>query len=134
MKTKSFKPKIESVHKIQEFVRRKLYIFNCTKKKLMMIDLIIEEIVVNIVNYGCKGTKNSIVDIAIETSGGNLFLEISDNGVAFNPLNQEDPDIEAELDKRRPGGLGIFFVKQIAKEMQYVRQNNKNIIRLCLDL
>jgi anti-sigma regulatory factor (Ser/Thr protein kinase) len=134
MKTKSFKPKIESVYQIQGFVKKKLSTFNSNENKLLKIDLLIEEIVINIVKYGCKGIKNSIIDITIETSDGNVILEISDNGVAFNPLDQEEPDIEAGLDKRRPGGLGIFLVQQIAKEIQYVRQDNKNIIRLCLDL
>ena len=114
MKTKSFKPKIESVHQIQGYVKNKISIIDSNENKLLKIDLIIEEIVVNIVNYGCKGIKNCVIDIRVETSGDNVILEISDNGVAFNPLDRKDPDIKAGLDKRRPGGLGIFFVKQIA--------------------
>ncbi|MCK5099565.1 MAG: ATP-binding protein, partial [Desulfobacteraceae bacterium] len=104
------------------------------ENKLLKIDLLIEEIVVNIVKYGCKGIENSAIDIMIDILEDHVILEISDNGVAFNPLKQEDPDVAAGLDNRRPGGLGIFLVKQIAKKIQYMRCDNKNIIRLYLDL
>ena len=101
---------------------------------MFKIDLVIEEIVVNIVNYGFKGIKNGIIDITINESDHNIILEISDNGVAFNPLEKKQPDVTAGLDKRIPGGLGIFFVKQIAEEIQYTRKDNKNMIRLFLNL
>lgn len=134
METKSYKPQIESINQIQKFVKKKLSRINNDENKLLKIDLLIEEIVVNIVNYGCKGMKNSFIDIMIDTSDEDIIIEISDNGIAFNPLEQEAPDISSGIEKRRPGGLGIFLVKQIAKEIQYARQDNINIIRLCLDL
>lgn len=134
MKTKSFKPKIESVHQIQKFVRKNLLFSDSSENKLFKIDLVIEEIVVNIVNYGFKGIKNGIIDIMIDKSDHNIILEISDNGVAFNPLKKKQPDVTAGLDKRIPGGLGIFFVRQIANEIQYTRKDNKNMIRLFLNL
>ena len=110
MKTKSFTPEIESVHQIQKFVKENLPTSEENEKWLLRIDLVIEEIVVNIINYGCKGIENGIIDIMIDNSDNNIILEISDNGVAFNPLEKEEPDVTTGLDKRKPGGLGIFLV------------------------
>lgn len=134
MEKTSYKPKIESINEIQKFVKKKLSQIKNDEKKLLKIDLLIEEIVVNIIHYGCKDVENGFINIMVDNSHESTILEISDNGVAFNPLEQEDPDISAGIKNRRPGGLGIFLVKQIAKEIQYVRQDNKNIIRLSLDL
>ncbi len=134
MEIASYKPEIESIHDIQKFVKTKLSLINNDESKLFKIDLIIEEIVINIVNYGCKGIENSFINVMIDHSDKELILEISDNGVAFNPLEQKAPDITSGIEARRPGGLGIFLVKQIAKEIHYTRKDNKNIIRLCLDL
>ncbi len=134
METASYKPEIESIRDIQKFVKTKLSRINNDESKLFKIDLIIEEIVINIVNYGCKGIENSFINVMIDNSDKKLILEISDNGVAFNPLEQKAPDITSGIETRRPGGLGIFLVKQIAKEIHYARKDNKNIIRLCLDL
>ncbi|NOX33054.1 MAG: ATP-binding protein [Deltaproteobacteria bacterium] len=134
MKTKSFTPEIKSVHQIQEFIKENLSISGDNEKWLFRIDLVIEEIVVNIINHGCKGIKNGIINIMIDNSNDNIILEISDNGVAFNPLEKEEPDITSDLNERKPGGLGIFLVKQIAKKIEYTRKNNKNTIRLFMDL
>jgi serine/threonine-protein kinase RsbW/sigma-B regulation protein RsbU (phosphoserine phosphatase) len=134
MKTKSFKPEIKSVHQIQKFVKENLPTSEENEKWLLRIDLVIEEIVVNIINYGCKGIENGIIDIMIDNSDNNIILEISDNGVAFNPLEKEEPDVTIGLDKRKPGGLGIFLVKQITEKIEYTRKNNKNSIRLFMNL
>ena len=134
MKTKSYKPGIDSVRQIQEFVGETFLALNSNKNKQLIIDLVIEEVVVNIVRHGCLGIENSIIDVGIDTTADSIILEISDNGSAFNPLEQENPDVKAGLDQRHPGGLGIFLVKQIAKDIQYERKDNKNFLRLYLDL
>lgn len=134
METKSYKPGIDSVRQIQEFVGETLPGLNSNKNKLLKIDLMIEEIVVNIIRHGCPGIENGIIDVGIDITADPVILEISDNGPAFNPLEQENPDVRAGLDQRRPGGLGIFLVKRIAKDIQYERKDNKNTLRLYLDL
>jgi len=134
MKTKSYKPGIDSVRQIQEFVGETFLALNSNKNKQLIIDLVIEEVVVNIVRHGCLGIENRIIDVGIDTTADSIILEISDNGSAFNPLEQENPDVKAGLDQRHPGGLGIFLVKQIAKDIQYERKDNKNFLRLYLDL
>ena len=134
MNIKSFSPRIESVHEIQEFVGKVFLALGADEKKLMKIDLLVEEIVVNIVRYGGMAVEDGIIDVGMDRSDDKIILEISDNGLAFNPLEQAEPDLTSGLDERRPGGLGIFFVKQIAKEIRYERRDHKNHLRLCLDL
>jgi serine/threonine-protein kinase RsbW len=134
MNIKSFSPRIESVHEIQEFVRGFFLALGAGETKLMKIDLLVEEIVVNIVRYGGMAVESSFIDVGMDTAEDKIILEISDNGPAFNPLEHEDPDLTAGLDDRRPGGLGIFLVKRIAEEIRYERRGGKNHLRLCLGL
>ncbi|MFA5904554.1 MAG: ATP-binding protein [Desulfobacula sp.] len=134
MKKKSFAQDIDSVRQIQEFVREFLSTRCSNENRLLKIDLVIEEIIVNIVQYGDTDIQNSAIDVEVDVADNNIILEISDGGPSFNPLELENPDIKAGLDQRRPGGLGIFFVKQIANEIQYERKDNRNILKLCLDL
>ncbi len=134
MERNSFKPKIESVHAIQEFVKKSLSGINTDESKLFKIDLLIEELVVNIVNYGCKGMDNGSIEVMINESKKGIVLQISDNGIEFNPLDLKSPDVSAGIENRQPGGLGVFFVKQIAKDIEYVYKDNKNCLRLFLDI
>ena len=132
MESKSFKPNLKSVEKIQEFVGENLKKRKSDEKQLFKINLLIEEIIVNIVNYAFKDTKEGLIDIEISILSDKLLLNISDNGIPFNPLKAKEPDISASLENRNPGGLGIFFVKQIAKSIDYSFKNNKNCIMLII--
>ena len=133
MEKKSFKPNLESVEKIQDFVGENLKKEKSNKKQLYKINVLIEEIIVNIVNYAFKDTKEGIIDIEIDALSDKLFLKISDNGLPFNPLKAKEPDISAPLENRNPGGLGIFFVKQIAKSIDYSFENSRNCISLVIE-
>lgn len=133
MEKKSFKPQLESVNIIQEFVGKSLIRHNSDEKEIFKINILIEEIVVNIVKYAFKDIKKGSIDIEIDTTGDKIFLKILDNGIPFNLLEAKDPDIKAPLENRNPGGLGIFFVKQIAKGIEYSYENNKNCISLIIE-
>jgi serine/threonine-protein kinase RsbW len=133
MEKKSFKPDLESVKKIQGFVENNIKGEKSDKKRLFKINILIEEIVVNIVNYAFKDMQDGIIDIEIDTSDDEISLRVFDNGLPFNPLEAEEPDINAPLKDRNPGGLGIFFVKQIAKSFKYSYKNSKNCISLIIE-
>ena len=133
MVKKSFKPNLKAVKKIQDFVGEILKGEKSDKSKLFKINILIEEIVVNIVKYAFKDANEGIIDIEISTTEDEMFFKISDNGIPFNPIEAEDPDINASLENRNPGGLGIFFVKQIAKNIEYSYKNNKNCISIVIE-
>lgn len=48
-----------------------------------------------------------------------LEAELIDDGIPFNPLEMSEPDIEADLESRQIGGLGIHFVRQTMDEVDY---------------
>jgi sigma-B regulation protein RsbU (phosphoserine phosphatase) len=62
-----------------------------------------------------------------------LTLEYIDDGVPYNPLEEKEPDINVPADERRIGGLGLFMVKKMSKEMSYARKGNKNILHVKVD-
>ncbi|MCK5100524.1 MAG: ATP-binding protein [Desulfobacteraceae bacterium] len=133
MEKQSFKANLESIQKIQDFVGEILKGKKSDKAKLFKINILIEEIVVNIVNYAFNNSTEGVIDIEIDTPGDKMFFKISDNGIPFDPLKAKEPDIGASLENRNVGGLGIFFVKQIAKDISYSYKNNKNCISLVIE-
>lgn len=85
------------------------------------LNLAIEEWVANVINYAYpKGTRGH-VELTAEISGGLLTLVIKDHGIPFDPTGYDDIDVEAELDDRPIGGLGIYLVKTIMDTMAYRR-------------
>ena len=130
----SFKPELQSVSKIQNFAKEYLKKQKIHGEKIFgIIDLIIEELVVNIVNYGFKDVSKGIIGIEVHTSEGKINLKISDNGIPFNPLNIPAPDINLPLKDRKIGGLGIFFVKQKSRHCSYSYKNGINELSITID-
>jgi sigma-B regulation protein RsbU (phosphoserine phosphatase) len=52
---------------------------------------------------------------------GVLTLVVKDHGTAFDPTQQDEVNIDAELEDRRIGGLGIHLVRTIMDTMAYER-------------
>ncbi|MGD9823903.1 ATP-binding protein [Desulfobacter sp.] len=132
METKTFKPEIESVNRIQEFVKSALSPEKSNERIRFAVDLIIEELIVNIINYGIKDFNTGFITVCTGIEDETLFIGITDNGPAFNPLEKKDPDIFMALEDRPAGGLGIYLVKQFVKDIRYERKDHKNLIRLWL--
>ena len=60
-----------------------------------------------------------------------ITIEIEDDGHAFNPLlDAPEPDLDAEVEDRTVGGLGIYLVRTMMDEVRYQRQQNKNCLTL----
>lgn len=97
------------------------------KEKYDLI-LILEEFLTNIIKYGYQDSKEHIIIVRISLDAGEIRASIEDDGVAFNPLDSPDPDINESLEERRIGGLGIFLIRKLTKKLDYERKDGRNII------
>lgn len=105
---------------VEEFAERD----NWPPDLVFKLNLVLEELGVNIVNYsGATGD----IEISLASNDETVTVEISDDGRPFNPLlDQETPDVSAPLDDRPIGGLGIHLVRTMMDELWYSRENGKN--------
>ena len=55
-------------------------------------------------------------------------MTFRDSGVPFNPLEQADPDVNAPLEQRKIGGLGLFLVRKTMDKLNYVYENGQNVL------
>ncbi|MCL2720104.1 MAG: SpoIIE family protein phosphatase [Treponema sp.] len=92
------------------------------------IDIAVEEIFVNIVDYAYQDTNGDVI-ITISTNE-NINIKFEDTGRQYNPLEQPEPDFTKPLTDRNIGGLGIFMVKKIMDTVEYTRLDNKNILKI----
>lgn len=96
------------------------------------VELTLEEICVNIVNYGFEddGDQHAI-EVIVDSEPEALTMEIIDNGRAFDPLTEApDPDLDSAVTNRPIGGLGVYLVKQYMDELQYRRQGGRNHLKM----
>ena len=100
---------------------------NFSDKVIFDINLALEEVVNNIISYAYKDKNEHQINIHMELEGPELVLKVEDDGVPFNPLEVPEPDINKPLEERQPGGLGLFFVRNLTDKLDYRRDKDKNI-------
>lgn len=96
----------------------------------MNINLVLEEALSNIIFYAFTDKNKHEIKISVSLNNNQLTIKITDNGIPFNPLLQQQPDITLAVEERPVGGLGIFLISQIMDKMHYTRQKNQNILTL----
>lgn len=118
---------IENMDTVTAFVDDFLDQIACPMKSRIQINIVIDEIFGNICHYAYK---DSIGAVTVRVESGNtpkaVFLTFTDNGIPYNPLETEDPDITSSSEKRKIGGLGIYLVKKNMDEMKYEYVNQQN--------
>ena len=59
-----------------------------------------------------------------------ITATITDDGIPFNPLHAESPDLSEALDDREIGGLGIHLARKVVEEIDYAWEDGKNVVTL----
>lgn len=118
---------IENMNTVTAFVDDFLDQIVCPMKSRIQINIVIDEIFGNICHYAYK---DSVGAVTVRVESGNtpkaVFLTFTDNGIPYNPLDTEDPDITSSSEERKIGGLGIYLVKKNMDEMKYEYVNQQN--------
>ena len=90
------------------------------------VNLVLEEFGINVINYAHEGGVHDF-EITLLSEPETLTIEITDDGIPFNPLEDNpEPDTSAPMDERPVGGLGLHLVRSMTEEMRYERQNSRN--------
>jgi sigma-B regulation protein RsbU (phosphoserine phosphatase) len=123
-------PTMDSVAEVASFVEEQLDKFEIPMKAATKLMVAVDEIYSNIVRY--SGATEAHVSVFKESDAVRLVFR--DNGNPYNPMIAEEPDITAPAEERSIGGLGIFMVRKMMDDTNYVHKDNQNILSLTLNL
>jgi len=117
---------MDRLNEITDFVESTLQEEAVDESDIYPIHLAVDEVCTNIFSY----SRARVVTVMIETNPTDLMVTISDDGFPFNPLTIPPPDLNAGIDDREPGGLGIHLVRNFLEDISYEYQNGKNVLRM----
>ena len=122
---------IESIPRVTAFVDEQLEQLECPMKTQMQVDVAIDELFSNIAHYAYNPEIGSAT-VRVEVMEDPLAVVITfiDNGVPYDPLAKEDPDITLSVEERGIGGLGIYMVKKTMDDVSYEYKDGQNILRI----
>ena len=120
----------KSMIPVSEFAKSLTEKLTVVPKVANKVSIAVDEIYSNIINY--SGAE--LATISYEIKDGRLYITFTDDGIPYNPLEAEEPDITLSAEERKIGGLGIFMVKKMTESMEYTYEDDKNILSLVISL
>jgi serine/threonine-protein kinase RsbW len=91
-----------------------------------LMNLALDEVLSNIVKYAYDASMSGPIDVELAYSDGRFTVTVEDAGRPFDPLKFKRAVNNGPLKDRKPGGLGILFVKHIMESARYKRSGGRN--------
>ncbi|WP_026527415.1 ATP-binding protein [Butyrivibrio sp. VCD2006] len=131
MKEITLEAKVDNLNNVMVFIDEELESAGCTMKAQMQIDVAVEELFVNIASYAYgDGTGNATIIADVDGAASKATITFIDEGVPYDPLAKDDPDVTLSAAERQIGGLGIFIVKKSMDDVIYKYEDGKNILTI----
>jgi anti-sigma regulatory factor (Ser/Thr protein kinase) len=97
-------------------------------KAIFQLNLALDEILTNVMSYGYTDTAEHEIVVRLSADGGQVIVEVEDDGREFNPLDAAAPDLDAPAAERSIGGLGIHLARKVIDQLEYRREQGKNLL------
>ncbi|MDD4240764.1 MAG: ATP-binding protein [Smithellaceae bacterium] len=130
MLVKQMPARVESLHELLTFIRVEAKKRGFSESALGRIELVAEEALVNVFVHGYADGQGDVEVRCLVSDDPALTIEIHDRGVSFDPLSLADPDVHADLTKRKIGGMGVFLIRKMTDAVAYRREGNTNILTM----
>ena len=122
---------VQNLDAVLAFLDEELEGMECPMKAQTQLDIAVEELFVNIAHYAYQpGTGYAIIQISELDAPKRVKVTFIDEGIPYDPLKKEDPDITLSAEERQIGGLGIYMVKKSMDAVTYEYKDNKNVLTI----
>jgi serine/threonine-protein kinase RsbW len=111
---------MEELQKVQTFIDGLADEWVLKPEMRFNLNLILEEYISNLVNYGYHDAGEHTISIEVFREGSQVRVEVIDDAGPFDITETPDnEDVDKSLEERKIGGLGIHFIKTLADDLDY---------------
>ncbi len=114
-----FSAEFENLDLMREFVREAAEICGLGDSAVYASQLAVDEAATNIIEHAYGGESPDEIQIFCEIKQDCLVIRLRDCGNPFEPSRVPAPDLDAELEDRDVGGLGLYFINQLMDEVDF---------------
>ncbi|MFO0903762.1 MAG: ATP-binding protein [Pirellulales bacterium] len=86
------------------------------------IHLAVEEALVNAIKHGNQDNPEKIVDVILRLSSEKFYIQVTDQGAGFNPMEVPDPTDDDNIDL--PSGRGLMLMRSFMSLVEYNDKGN----------
>lgn len=113
-----FEGSLEQLAAIRTFVNEAVSELGGGEEDKFACELACDEAAANIYNHAFQGARGK-VSVELWREGKMLVVQLNYQGRAFDPSRVPEPDLEAPLDERPSGGLGMYFMRQLMSQVDF---------------
>lgn len=114
---------LENIRIIESFIDNAKESLEISDEIYGNIMVAVTESVNNAIVHGNSNDKNKNVSIALDADDDAITFTIEDEGPGFDYENLPDPTAPENIEK--PGGRGIFLMKNLCDEVNFLDNGNK---------
>jgi len=97
-----------------------------------IVDLCVEELFVNMITYNTESDADILIEMKPHEHG--VEISLTDFDVErFDPREIGSVDVDAPLEQRTPGGLGLYLVLKMVNSIHYEYRNRTSKITFIAD-
>ena len=122
---------LESLDAAMDLIHAELARRLCPIAVQNQVDIALEELFVNVCHYAYPDADEpgSVrVDYVYNANPSSITVQLSDQGVPFDPLTLADPTKPTSVQEAKIGGLGIFMAKRSVDDISYLRDGDTNVV------
>ncbi len=101
-----------------------------TKEQISDIRLAVDEAFTNIIKHAYENKKQQKVALEVSCSSEQLLISLFDCGKPFSTKDYKEPDVKEKVKHKKRGGVGVYLIKELMDEVDYIHQDNRNEIRM----
>ena len=121
---------VKEIERLNGLVRRFGELHEIPSRALYAMNLALDEVVTNTILYGFEDATGKELTVRLSVVTGEVRGELVDEGREFDPKTVPSPNLEAPLQERELGGLGLHLVRSLMDKLDYRRDGAKNILSL----
>lgn len=114
------KSRTENLSGIRDFIASAARSTGIKEDIVENIILAVDEACSNIIKHAYKRDPEGEIKINLELTNGKFIVIIQDEGNSFEPDSVPDPDLQKYYRQRRVGGLGMYLMKSLMDDVEYI--------------
>ncbi len=114
-----FPGRFESLAEIVKFVARAARSAGLGPTAVYAVEMAVDEAFTNIIEHAYGGEGRGDIECTCRVNTHGLTVMLRDYGCPFDPSSVPEPDINAGLEEREAGGLGLFLIHKLMDEVHF---------------
>jgi serine/threonine-protein kinase RsbW len=111
--------RLDQLITISEFIAQAAHQARLDERNTFHIQMAVDEACTNVIQHAYQDIEDGEIEISCRYTDDLFTVTIRDHGHPFDPTSIPPPDLNADLEKRREGGLGLYFMRRLMDEVRF---------------